>query len=51
MAVNMGTRRNRLRGLANDCAIFEDGSPCLNPAQRDFVTSGNGFARAEVADA
>ena len=51
MAVNMGACLNRLRGLANDCAIFDDGSPCLNPSQRDFVASCNRLECAEVADA
>ena len=51
MAVNMGTCLNRLRGLADHRAIFDDGSRCLNPAQRDLVSCSNGLERAEVADA
>ena len=51
MAVNMGTRRNRLRRLADHRAIFHDGSPCLNPAQRDFVASADRLECADIANA
>jgi hypothetical protein len=48
LAVNMGTRLNRLRRLADIRPIFDDGCPCLNPPQCDFVPCGNGLERMET---